>query len=283
METKMVLASMERQLTPSHGMLAYSYAERILMHVLSCSRTSLYLQKNQTVTTRQYEAITAITSRCVAHEPLEYILGKAYFYDRFFFISPEVLIPRPDTEVLVEQVLAHEKETSRFFAEVGIGSGIISCILTEKNPGWCCVGIDRSGEALAVSAANRTTGQIFLLQSDALATIKTVHRFDFIVSNPPYIPSGEIGRLDVSVRDFEPRCALDGGSDGLEFYRSFAEYAPNVLKPGGRLYCEIGYDQMDAVAGLFAGDIWEKPLFYRDLAGHSRVLRVRLSDTGVQS
>lgn len=280
MDMKDVFRSVERQLGASHGTLAHSYAERILMHVLNCSRTSLYLQNNQTVTVQQYDTITAVTSRCAAHEPLEYILGKSYFYDRFFTISPNVLIPRSDTEMLVEQILEHEKERSVFFAEVGIGSGVISCILTEKNPDWWCVGIDCSAEALTVSAANRTTSQVLLLQANALIPIKPLHRFDFIVSNPPYIPSETIGLLEVSVRGFEPHSALDGGRDGLDFYRSLVIYAPRVLKPGGRLYCEIGYDQMEAVADLFAGETWEEPVFYRDLSGHNRVVRVCLSDAG---
>jgi release factor glutamine methyltransferase len=184
------------------------------------------------------------------------------------------LIPRPDTETLVEQVLHAEDEGALRFADVGTGSGIVAAILTEQRPAWAAVASDISLQALAVAAANRRSGRVALVCCDLLDAVAGGRRFDFIVSNPPYISTGDIGGLDESVRNFEPRRALDGGADGLDFYRRFARELPRFLVPGGRLYCEIGCDQAQAVAGIFAPDAgWNGLQLFRDLAGRWRVMR----------
>ncbi len=221
-----------------------------------------------------YLHLQKIVERCLRHEPLDYILGVTYFFDREFQVTPAVLLPRPDTERLVETVLDFETGKESLFAEVGVGSGAVSCILTEQRPAWRAVGIDISFDALAVALLNLRSDAVSLCCADCFSAVSTVRSFDFIVSNPPYIPTGEIAGLDESVRGFEPYRSLDGGVDGLSFYRRFAREAPGYLKAGGALYCEIGSDQDSAMKFIFTPPLWGGLAYFRDLAGHPRVIRV---------
>ena len=264
------------RITPVLGVLAPSYAERILLSLFRCSRADLYLERNLDAGPTELAAVDGIVNRLLNDEPLDYILGTAYFYNREFEVNPSVLLPRPDTETLVGAVLDSEKSGSLLLADMGTGSGIIACILAEERPRWRAVAIDISPAALSVARRNLRSSGIALLCADFFSPVKTEVRFDVIVSNPPYIPSAEIERLDRSVRMFEPHGALDGGRDGLDFYRRLADSAPAVLKPGGRLYCEIGYDQKESVMKLFSEREWTGARCMRDLAGHSRVISVYL-------
>jgi release factor glutamine methyltransferase len=275
LRVSVVVHDMVNQLEPMLGTYALPYTERILQHVLSCTRTQLYLESGREIDTMMQRRIDAIIDRCHTHEPLDYIIGTTYFYDREFTVSPAVLVPRPDTEVLIETVLRSEPGENALFADVGVGSGIISCILTEKKVGWFAVGIDRSIDALHIAQINSRSDRVALVCADVFCAFSGKRRFDFIVSNPPYIPTGGIDKLDKSVRCFEPRLALDGGDDGLAFYRSLAAKAPSFLKSGGSLYCEIGYDQEKRVRNLFSTSGWNFITCIKDLAGHSRVVWVR--------
>lgn len=158
--------------------------------------------------------------------------------------------------------------------DIGIGSGIISAILTEERPQWKALGIDISFDTLKVAKQNMTT-TVQLLCSDLLSALKS-SEFDFLVSNPPYISEDEMNVLDPEVKDFEPHLALYGGTDGLYFYRKLALDARKVLKKNGRLYCEIGYNQQNSVMKIFRDAGWEDLDITKDLSGHPRVLRTVL-------
>lgn len=274
MQISVALRETVEKLTPVLGTFSLPYSERILEHLLGCSRNELYLSSKRSLGEEQFKKLSTIVERCKREEPLDYIIGRSYFFNREFMVSPAVLIPRPDTEVLVEQILQHETEKSALFAEIGVGSGIISCVLTEERPEWNAVGIDISMEPLLMTRTNRKSNRIKLISSDCLSAISKNVQFDFIVSNPPYIQSEDIATLGASVKNYEPHEALDGGSDGLVFYRRFAKELPDNLKPGGVLYCEIGYDQREAIQALFQKPFWEDFHCFYDLAGHPRVIRV---------
>ncbi|MBN1761017.1 MAG: peptide chain release factor N(5)-glutamine methyltransferase [Chitinispirillaceae bacterium] len=264
------------RLHDTYGELKVPYAERLLEHVLQCTRSELYLRRKHLPDEDRLREIDRIVERCRAREPLDYILGTSFFYTREFEVSPAVLLPRPDTEVLVEQVLAGEEEEQLLFADIGTGSGIIVAVLTEERIRWRGVGIDCSEAALKVARRNVRSERVGLLCADIFSALKKGLLFDFIVSNPPYIPTITMKTLDRSVRDFEPCGALDGGSDGLDFYRWIANDAPSYLKPGGRVYCEIGFDQEFVIRDIFSVAPWNKFHCTCDLAGHPRVISCRL-------
>ena len=263
------------KLTGVLGEHALPYTERIFEHLLGCSRTDLYLTSNRDFDSRFKERLSSIVRRCLEHEPLDYIFGASYFFNREFVVSPPVMLPRPDTELLVEQVLYREETDGRIFADIGTGSGIIACILTEQRPQWRGVGIDISEVALSVAQRNLTSDRVRLVCADLLSAVTAERCFDFIVCNPPYIRTADIANLDESVSRFEPHGALDGGADGLDCYRRIAREAPVRLKAGGALYGEIGYDQEEAARLIFSDPPWQAFQCHRDLAGNPRVIIAR--------
>jgi release factor glutamine methyltransferase len=237
-------------------------------------------------------------------EPLQYILGKAYFYDREFFVNPDVLIPRPDTETLVETVINTEKDTPAKFIDIGTGSGIISIILTAHRSAWKALAVDISYKALRTAArnisnindisnnsnisniinnnicdisnnsiaGNDTSSGILFICCDMIAAVKPQKQFDFIVSNPPYISTPQMATLDKNVVNYEPRTALHGGEDGLDYYRVISGSAKKYLKEGGRVYLEIGYDQGESVPEIFSNNGWSDIAVIKDLGGRNRVV-----------
>jgi release factor glutamine methyltransferase len=268
------IRSIQSKLLPVSGECALPEAERILGFLLGCSRSALYLSAQKELPHAIIQNIESIVGRRRTDEPLAYVLGSAYFYNREFMVTPDVLIPRPDTEILVEEVLKKETSAACRFLDMGTGSGCIAAILTESNPSWRAMATDLSFAALKVARANGN-GRISFCRCDRLSAFKNSARgrFDFIVSNPPYIASPIIETLPGSVRRFEPVAALDGGDDGLAFYRSLAVDAPPLLKQGGRIYCEIGYDQGKTVPEIFSLQGWTGISVTKDLGGRDRVLR----------
>jgi len=246
-------------------------AEQILQHVLHCTRTGLYTSFNNMVSHEQHEQILAMVNRCMHNEPLSYVLGSVYFHSKEFIVTPDVLIPRPDTEVLVETVLNYERAQQCFFADIGIGSGAIAASIIMQRPQWTAVGVDSSIAALKIAHMN-CSAQVNQCAADALSAFKPGTLFDFLVSNPPYISETEKQELDASVLDFEPHSALFDNADGLTFYRLFAQQAKTYLKPGGSIYCEIGYLQGRDVTSLFTQHGWADVTILPDLAGRDRVI-----------
>jgi len=163
------------------------------------------------------------------------------------------------------------------FADIGTGSGIISCILTEEKPGWRADAIDISYKSLLVAKSNIRT-PVRLLCANVLDAVKPLHQYDFIVSNPPYISDDEIETLDPGVKDFEPYHALCGGNDGLWFYRYFAMHAHNWIIQSGDIFCEIGYNQEVEIAEIFSRNGWREIHIFKDNGGNPRVLRAQVPE-----
>lgn len=264
------LAYIQNALASSAGEFAIPQAEEILCTLTGLSRSNLYLSSKKQLSDTTEEQIRSIVTRRLSEEPLAYILKSAYFYNREFFVSPSVLIPRPDTETLVEEVLKRESPTARMFLDVGTGSGIIACILTEQRP-WKGIALDLSLGALKVAKKNRRS-DIALICSDLFSALKPAHQFDFIVSNPPYIADQSVQELDYGVKAFEPLLALHGGGDGLNFYRQFALHAADYIKKNGYIYCEIGYDQEDVCRKIFETCGWRTVTVTYDLGHNPRVI-----------
>ncbi|MBV9215160.1 MAG: peptide chain release factor N(5)-glutamine methyltransferase [Acidobacteria bacterium] len=219
------------------------------------------------------EFLGLLTRRC-HRVPFQHLTGLQEFYGLEFRVSPSVLIPRPETEILVEKAidLLRGKENS-VFLELGVGSGCISIAILSNVKTSKAVGVDLSPQALAVTAANADNHAVLdrmkLLESDLFE--KITGQVDLIVSNPPYIPNGDIDSLQPEVRDFEPHLALAGGSDGLDIIRRIIDEGMAHLRPGGNLLVEIGYGQSSAVGELLGRAGWIDISFINDLQGIPRI------------
>ncbi len=214
--------------------------------------------------------------RRIRREPVSHILGRRGFWNIMLGVTPGVLTPRPETEVIVDHALRLFPEGRPLrILDLGVGSGAILLAILAERPAARGLGVDVSEEALAVARDNAASlglaGRVALLRGDWTAGLAEAD-FDLVVSNPPYIATGVIETLDPEVRVYEPRLALDGGADGLDAYRRLAPEILRVLKPGGRFLVEIGYDQRTAVETLFreAGAVEVETL--QDLSTHDRVV-----------
>lgn len=225
------------------------------------------------------EKVEALAARRLTGEPAAYILGTWEFYGLELKVTPAVLIPRSDTEVLVDQALMRvaDRKAPLRVLDLCTGSGCIGCALGHNLPSAHVVMADLSQAALEIAKYNaRACGlgtRAVCMKADALAApAPQLGRFDLIVSNPPYITSGEMAELDSSVRDYEPAMALEGGPDGLAFYRSITEKWAPLLKPGGWLLFEVGETQADAVEQLMAAAGMTGTGYAEDTAGYRRVV-----------
>ena len=214
--------------------------------------------------------------RRIRREPVSHILGRRGFWNIMLGVTPDVLTPRPETEVIVDHALRLFPEGRPFrLLDLGVGSGAILLAILAERPAARGLGVDASEEALAVARDNAAHlgmgGRVALLRGDWTAGLGDAG-FDLVVSNPPYIATDVIETLDPEVRVYEPRLALDGGPDGLDAYRTLAPEILRVLKPGGRFLVEIGFDQRVAVEALFrqAGALEVETL--PDLSTHDRVV-----------
>ncbi|MBN9544090.1 MAG: peptide chain release factor N(5)-glutamine methyltransferase [Alphaproteobacteria bacterium] len=220
------------------------------------------------------EAFRAMIDRRVAREPVAYITGRKEFWSLEFTVGPGVLIPRPDTETLIETALSlfPDRAAPIAIADLGTGSGALLVAALKEFPqarGW---GFERSPEALRYARANLEAHGLGA-RAEILAadwTAAPAAGFDLVLSNPPYIPTAEIGTLEAEVRAYEPRAALDGGPDGLDSYRSLAAILPRLLRPGATALLELGQGQFAAVEPLFQDLQTHPPV--PDLAGIPRVL-----------
>ena len=209
-------------------------------------------------------------------EPVSRILGRKGFWKIMLQVTPDVLSPRPDTETVVQEALAHFDEHRRFdVLDLGVGSGAILLSILAERPLARGLGTDVSAEALAVARDNAAhlglEDRMALLRGDWTEGMADAS-FDLVVSNPPYIPQGDIAGLDPEVRDHDPHLALDGGADGLEHYRRLAPEILRVLRPGGRFLLEIGCDQSDAVEMLMRAAGAGGVRTVKDLSDRNRVV-----------
>ena len=227
-------------------------AEVLLAHVLKVDRVGLYLQFDKPLTPEEISRYRELVRRRAGGEPTAYLIGSREFWSLSFAVSPAVLIPRPDTELLVETALSLPGDALQI-AELGVGSGapIISILSERKN--WLGCATDISGEALEIAALNAKThgvgDRLSLFNGDLFAPLAG-RRFDLIITNPPYIPTGVIRTLAREVAAFEPHLALDGGTDGLDLIRRIVAETPGYLKPGGHLLFEFGAGQEGAIQSM---------------------------------
>jgi release factor glutamine methyltransferase len=250
-------------------------AEALLLHVIGKNRAWLLAHPDEELPKEQAERYVALVERRYTGEPIQYITGEAEFYGLPFQVSPDVLIPRPETEHLIEKVVELAPLFSKpRIVDVGTGSGAIAIALAHEWPSAAITAIDVSAPALELARRNAErigfADRIRFVEGDLLAPVQD-ERFDFVVSNPPYVPNADRDSLSVEVREHEPALALFAGEDGLDVYRRLIPAAFAVLEPGGFLVMEIGYAQSQAVAALMREKGFEPIEFVADLQGTPRV------------
>ena len=280
MKTYNDLTLMTRKRLMQENIPGYQLESRLLVaHAAGKSVSDLLRDLNLYTTDEVANRVAGFMERRLAGEPVAYITGTWEFYGLPMVITPDVLIPRIDTEVLVDAV--REKLTGRKMdarvLDLCCGSGCIACAIAKELPATRLVAVDISASALQVCrenvALNRLNSRVLCMQSDALASPPLgLGQFDVLVSNPPYISSGEIMSLDPSVRDYEPIWALDGGEDGLKFYKGIIKHWKTVLKPGGLIFFEVGEGQADAVREMLLAGGFSEAELKQDTMGVDRVV-----------
>lgn len=249
-------------------------AELLFLHVTGDARTVLYTDSRRPVSERDLHTFRALIARRAAGEPIQYITGEQEFYGISLKVTPAVLIPRPETELLVEAALERlPKDRRLHIIDVGTGSGAIAIAVAKHLPMAMLTAVDLSKAALAVAeenaARNGLSDRVVFLQSDLLQAVATGAPFDAVLSNPPYIPITDREHLHRQVRDHEPETALFAGDDGLAIYRRLIPQAATMLRPGGLLALEFGYGQRPEIQELLRE--WDGVHFLSDLQGIPRV------------
>jgi release factor glutamine methyltransferase len=288
-EIKELLRVAEARLASAGCAEAKLDAEELLCFLLKFDKTRLFVHWSDEPDEKLCEAYFRLLDCRAARKPLHYIIGRRAFMGFDFAVNEHVLIPRPDTECLVETVLAHmkrEKRPSRGWRalEIGVGSGAIAVSLCKNETDLKMKAADISPEALAVARKNAmdlgVADRIRFAESDVFDGLRLGlggAKYHIIVSNPPYIPRDTLPTLAPEIRDYEPAKALDGGADGLEIHRRILEKAHLFLRKGGVLFLEIGFDQAEAVTGLIEKTgRYDAPAIFKDLSGNDRVLFARM-------
>jgi release factor glutamine methyltransferase len=257
-------------------------AEVLLAHVLACKRIDLYgLRFAERAEGEVRERYKELIRRRLEGCPVAYLVGRKEFFGLDFEVTSAVLIPRPDSELVVMECLALARSMARpRVVDVGTGSGNLAVAVAQQHAGAQVTAVDRSGEALAVARRNARRHQveerIRFLEGNLFGPLEHGERFDFVLSNPPYIPSEDLAKLPAGVRDYEPRLALDGGPGGFEVFDRLIEQARSFLEPGGYLIVEIGAPQeQPARARIAAWPEYDLAETAHDYSGHPRVLRAR--------
>lgn len=242
----------------------------LLEHVTGMNRASYFLNRQEVVTERNVESYQQLICRRRQHIPLQHITGEQDFMGMTFAVSDAVLIPRQDTETLVELALPYA--AGKRILDMCTGSGCIAVSIQKLGNPLLCHAVDISEAALAIARKNieNLDADVQVWQSDLFEQVE--ERYDIIVSNPPYIPPDVIAELMPEVREHEPWLALDGGMDGLDFYRRLAAEAGKYLRQNGRIYLEIGFDQGTAVMDLLEKQGYQEIQLHQDLAGKDRVI-----------
>lgn len=269
----------------SHGISnSRQNAELLLQYVLGKSRMDLYLDWDKTISPKNYETYQALISRRSEHEPVQYILGETELMSLSFRVNPLVMIPRPETEILVEKVIAYFKDRGPVhILDIGTGSGVIAISVCKYLPQVTVDALDIREEILALAKENaernRVAERITFILGDICSDSfyeKSRFKYNAIVSNPPYVSKDEWESLDREVRNYEPFFAICDRGDGLSFYRVFAEKAKSLLTPEGVMFFEIGFGQKEKVISIFQEKGFQEIVWYPDLAGIPRVIQVKL-------
>ncbi len=256
-------------------------AELLLAFLLHKERSYLFMYPEKEIPLSVYHHYLALIEKRKKGKPVAYITGNQEFMKLDFFVNESVLIPRPDTEILIEKIIETVKGNPQSIRilDLGCGSGAISVSLACYLPDAFVCSTDISPEAIRIAQINASNhnvnNQVTFLCGDLFAPVK--NKFDIIVSNPPYIPTKDIDTLQAEVSNHEPRKALDGGEDGLEFYRRIISEAPEYIKNTGYLFLEIGYDQARDISSLLAErKKYSNIEIFKDLAGRNRVVKAEI-------
>jgi release factor glutamine methyltransferase len=257
--------------------------ELLLAHLLKMPRMKLYLNFDRVLTAPETDGLRELIKRRGLREPLQHITGSTSFCGHEISVSRHALVPRPETELLAElgwKFLATRHSSLVTALDFGTGTGCIAIALAAKCPEAKITALDVSAEALALAkqnaAQNQVADRIVFLHGDGFAALATGTQFDLLISNPPYIASAEIETLEPEVKDFDPRGALDGGVDGLDFYRRLAAEAKPFLKPGGKIMLEFGDGQAEDIKKIFAGEKWIVEAVQADYSQRARILTAKI-------
>jgi release factor glutamine methyltransferase len=257
-------------------------AQTLLAEATGKDRTYLIINFNQQLSEGILSAFRTMVDRRVAGEPLQYITGRQEFFGLDFEVTPDVLIPRPETELIVEEVIriVQQDGVARpVIVDVGAGSGAIAVALARELSDARVIASDVSEAALRVAhrnAARHGLGdRVDFIAADLLDAFAEEEFTDFILSNPPYVSEKEMPSLQREVRDWEPRTALTDSNDGLSLYRRLLKDAPSRLRPGGHLICEMGYTQSEMISNMIDRRVWRAPKLLDDLQGIPRTIVLR--------
>jgi release factor glutamine methyltransferase len=262
-------------------------AGMLMAHLMGCERTYLYLDRERVLSPQQIQDYFNMVKMRVQRTPIHYIIGYREFMGLKFYVNENVLIPRPDTEVLVEYVINYCKNVGDHFFKIldmGTGSGAIAVSLAKYIENCKVTAIDIDDQALLVAKKNGTAhgvgDRIEFIQGDLFYPLKDKEdnlKFHIMVSNPPYIPTADIEELEVQVKDYEPLKALDGGREGLDYYRRLAKEAPKFLYDDGLWAVEVGYNQAHQVGDILRDQgCYHNIEFIKDLSGYNRVVVARM-------
>ncbi|SPJ31678.1 peptide chain release factor N(5)-glutamine methyltransferase [Candidatus Protochlamydia amoebophila] len=269
------LTFLTHELAKKDKSLAKREAQDLLGSILKCDRSTLYTRHSQDLSLEEWQTCQNYLKRRMKGEPLAYIQGSIDFYGCSIQVNPFVLIPRQETEILVDKIstyLSHQKKLSgKILWDLCSGSGCIGIALKKKFPQLHVISSDLSSAALSLARSNAQDNQVEVefLQGDLLEPFEG-RRAHFIICNPPYISEAEFKDLDLEVKEFEPKMALVGGETGLEIYQRLAEILPNYLYPHAKIWFEIGYKQGDSLKKIFKSSYWKRAFLENDWAGHHR-------------
>ncbi|HET9135762.1 MAG TPA: peptide chain release factor N(5)-glutamine methyltransferase [Candidatus Kapabacteria bacterium] len=277
-----VIRSAENTLARAGIEDARSNGEYLAMHVLGIwKKPELRERLRQQITIDQAKALDAAISRRLNHEPLQYIIGETEFFGLRLYCSPAALIPRAETEIVVEEAIKEALEVQQTkkqirILDIGTGSGAIILAMASKLPGAECIGIDISTDALQLAEKNKQRLNCSNVQFHCADFMKTEFdrwdAFDIIISNPPYSPSQEMDQVAKEVREFEPMQALTDMGDGFSFYRKLASVAPTILNPNGSIIVETEYKGAEKVKSIFSESGLQVDHVAKDLLGHDRAV-----------
>lgn len=253
-------------------------AEYLLLEKNGWTKTDLLMNFKKQMPLAEYNAYKTDLEKVTLHIPVQYLIGSTEFYGRRFKVNEYTLIPRPETEELVELILKDNHQENLKVVDIGTGTGIIALSLSLENPTWKVTGLDISKEALKIATKNNQAleGQVHFLESDVLSKFPKNKKIDILVSNPPYISYDEWEEMDESVREYEPKQALFAENNGLAIYEKIAKESTTVLSETGRIYLEIGYLQGESVSQIFKEAYPTKSVrVIKDLNGQDRIIEVK--------
>jgi release factor glutamine methyltransferase len=261
-------------------------AEMLLCHAISYDPQKIFMNWAKEVDDDHAEIFFAMVQKRAEGTPTQYLTNEQSFKGRRFYVDENVLIPRPETELLVDEALAYLKDnkSAKSALDIGTGAGVIAVSLVKKAPSLKVTASDISESALAVAEKNASrfglNGQIKFVRSDVFSAFRTGFtgpKWDIVISNPPYIRRSQLPALQREIYEHEPLTALDGGEDGLDFYRRVIDGAPTFLRKTGAVFLEIGYDQAHDVTTLFRENgNYVRVAVTPDLSGHDRVISARM-------